>query len=89
MIFDADTARPVKGGRYNFSATLTTGTVTMQFKPTQDSGQTVAFRAVGGGALTSASTDTELSGDIDLPECEFKAGITGDATFTLDKLPKQ
>lgn len=84
MIFDADKERPVKGGRYNYSAVMSSGGVTMQYKPTQDAGQTVAFRDVTDGTLTV--TD---SGTVDLPNCTFKAGITGDATFTLDKLPKQ
>lgn len=83
-IFNADVEQRVKGGRYNFSAVMSSGGVTMQFKPTQPKGQTTTFDDVPDGALTASS-----SGDIDLPECDFKAGITGDATFTLNRLPTQ
>jgi len=62
---------------------MSSGGVTMQYKPTQDSGQTVAFEDVPDGALTASNAST-----IDLPACEFKAGITGDATFTLNKVPE-
>jgi hypothetical protein len=72
--FTNDIARPIVRGAYIFQATMSTGTVTLQWS--LDEG--VTFDLIDNGVFASSS-----NGIIQLPKCQLKAGITLDATFSL------
>lgn len=72
--FTDDVARPIVRGAYIYQATMSTGTVTLQWS--FDKGAT--YHLIDNGDFASSA-----NGIIQLPLCQLKAGIVGDAEFSL------
>ena len=77
MKFNQDFDQTVPAGKYNFQFTANGGTATLQMKLTASDG----FTNIPDGALSADSSSI-----IEIATCRMKAGLTGDATFLMDRV---
>lgn len=75
MIFLGDTKQTVGKGKYIYQLVIGTGTANLQ-----TSQEGLPFSPIPNGSFTASDTSV-----IELPYCEFKAGLTGDAQFSLSR----
>ena len=75
MKFTGDEAQTVPGGEYNYIADIGSGLVTLTMSLSGG-----PFVAIGEGAFVADS-----AGLITFATCRLKAGLTSDATFTINK----
>ena len=79
MKFTGDEAQTVTAGLYNFNVDIGAGAATLTMKLSGAS----SFIAVPDGAFT-----TDDAGLIRFGTCRLKAGLTSDASFTMDRAGK-
>ena len=77
MLLTSDIAVDLVRGQYVFVATMASGTSAMKFSI--DNGTTYTDVPDGTASATTGAV-------VALPNCKFKATLTGDATFSIERL---
>ena len=79
MKFTADEEQTVSKGTYSYLADAGTGSMTLMYAP---AGKMTLLNtaSITNGVVTGSPTDL-----IQLSTCRFKAGLTGDATFSMTR----
>ena len=79
MEFKNDEEQTVTRGTWSYIADAGTGSITLSYAPAGE--MTLLNTAdITDGVITGAATDL-----IQLSTCRFKAGLTGDATFSMTR----
>ena len=79
MQFTADEEQTVSKGTYSYLANVGTGSITLSYAP---SGTMTLLNTsdITDGVVSTSGTDL-----IQLSTCRFKAGLTGNATFSMTR----